>query len=226
MKKLKKIILIFVLILFVAGCGSKKYEVNKETSLTGTITTSEITKDEKTYKINILNLNEPIVVNGIKVNKIAIDYDKALKNNTEVTIDGVIQTNSNSSIDLEYSISVNDVDNILSYINTFSNDDFSMTIPVDIIKLCNIETIDNGFVINKTNSSNEKVELFKVISVSNEEFNKLRDNEEMNIEKAASNREKTVIVVYSSTNLSDDDYEEYDQIMKNVDSIKDSVVLK
>lgn len=226
MKKAKIFLLLWIGILLLTSCTNKEYELNQKITLKGTITTSEITKDNQTYKINILNLETPIIIDGTKINKIAIDYDKSLREDTEVTIDGTITANKQEILDLEYAITVNDIDNILSYINTFSNEDFSMTVPVNIIKICNIKTVENGFAIYKADKSNHEIEMFRVIAVSKEEFNTLRENEEISIEKVTSNREKTIIILYSSEEYEDDDYEEYETILRSVDSIKETVVLK
>lgn len=226
MKQTKVILLLWIGILILTACSTKEYKINQQISLKGNITTQEITKDNQTYKINILNLETPIIIDGTKINKIAIDYDKSLKEDINVTIDGTIILNKQENLDLEYAITVNDIDNILSYINTFSNEDFSMTIPVDIIKICDIREIENGFAIYKKDKNNNEVELFRIITISNEEFNTLREKEEKSIEKITSNREKTSIILYSSDEYVADDYTDYETALRSVDRIKETVVLK
>ena len=138
MKNLKKIIYLCLMTIILTGCLANELELNKKVDLKGIIETNEITKDNQTYKVSILHLEEPIIIEGNKINQIAIDYNKLLQNDIETTISGEIITNENPNLDLQYSIKVNNIDNILSYINTFTNKDFSVTIPLDIIKICNI----------------------------------------------------------------------------------------
>lgn len=226
MKKYHKIILLFIMSFLLTGCFSEKYNLNEETTLKGIVHTNEIIKDNQSYMISILELDNPIIIEGTKINKIAIDYDKTLRDDTEVTIDGTITDNDNQNLDLTYSIKVNDIDNILSYINTFSNDTFSVTIPTEIIKICDIKSIDNGFSISKKDKNQKSVTLFNIIAVSNEEFNNLRENESISIEKVTSNKEKTIIVLYSTEEYENDDYTEYNKIISNIDKIKDTVVMK
>lgn len=226
MKNIKKIIIIIILSIIITGCNRVEYELNKQVTLKGIITSNEVFKDGKKYQITYLNLDKPIIINDTKVTKIAIDYNKLLKNDIETSIQGTIITNKDQNIDLSYAIKVNDIDNILSYINTFSNEYFSVTIPTEIIKLCNIEKIDNGFNIYKTNENNEKINIFKILSVTNDEFNNLRDNEQISLEKVTSNKERTIIILYSLQEYDDTNYEEYDKIIKNIDTIKDTIVIK
>jgi hypothetical protein len=76
----------------------------------------------------------PEIIKISIVEKIELDYDKSLKNNSEITIKGILKNNKNSSIGTEYVFSVSEIDDILSYVNTFSTEDFSMTLPPEIIK--------------------------------------------------------------------------------------------
>ena len=145
MKKLKKLVAFIIFSLILTGCQENKFKIDEEVTLTGKITNSEIIQNDEKHKVSILNLDEPIFVDGTRINKIEIEYDKDLKENNEITITGKIKNNSDSHVDLAYSFSVTDVDDILSYINTFSNDDFQMTIPTSIIKTCSIERIDSHF---------------------------------------------------------------------------------
>lgn len=186
MKKFKCIIAFLTFALLLTGCVNKEYELNKETTLTGKVTTNEITKDNETYKVSILTLDKPIVIDGTKIHKIELDYDKKLKDNQEITIKGVIQNNKSTN-SLEYSLKVSDVDDILSFVNTFSNDDFSMTIPTELIKLCSIEEIDNGYTISIT-SDDKKNEVFRIISLTNKEFKELDQDDNIYFEKITSNR--------------------------------------
>lgn len=212
--------------IILTGCLANELELNKKVDLKGIIETNEITKDNKTYKVSILHLEEPIIIEGNKINQIAIDYNKLLQNDIETTISGEIITNENPNLDLQYSIKVNNIDNILSYINTFTNKDFSVTIPLDIIKICNISNIENGFTISLADQNDDLVELFRIISVSNNEFKEIRENESLKIEKITSNKEKTIILLYSKEDYKNSSYENYNQIISDINKIKDTVVIK
>lgn len=226
MKNLKKIIYLCLMSIILTGCLANELELNKKVDLKGIIETNEITKDNQTYKVSILHLEEPIIIEGNKINQIAIDYNKLLQNDIETTISGEIITNENPNLDLQYSIKVNNIDNILSYINTFTNKDFSVTIPLDIIKICNISNIENGFTISLADQNDDLVELFRIISVSNNEFKEIRENESLKIEKITSNKEKTIILLYSKEDYKNSSYENYNQIISNINKIKDTVVIK
>lgn len=226
MKNLKKIIYLCLMTIILTGCLANELELNKKVDLKGIIETNEITKDNKTYKVSILHLEEPIIIEGNKINQIAIDYNKLLQNDIETTISGEIITNENPNLDLQYSIKVNNIDNILSYINTFTNKDFSVTIPLDIIKICNISNIENGFTISLADQNDDLVELFRIISVSNNEFKEIRENESLKIEKITSNKEKTIILLYSKEDYKNSSYENYNQIISDINKIKDTVVIK
>lgn len=212
--------------IILTGCLANELELNKKVDLKGIIETNEITKDNQTYKVSILHLEEPIIIEGNKINQIAIDYNKLLQNDIETTISGEIITNENPNLDLQYSIKVNNIDNILSYINTFTNKDFSVTIPLDIIKICNISNIENGFTISLADQNDDLIELFRIISVSNNEFKEIRENESLKIEKITSNKEKTIILLYSKEDYKNSSYENYNQIISNINKIKDTVVIK
>lgn len=226
MKNLKKIIHLCLMTIILTGCLANELELNKKVDLKGIIETNEITKDNQTYKVSILHLEEPIIIEGNKINQIAIDYNKLLQNDIETTISGEIITNENPNLDLQYSIKVNNIDNILSYINTFTNKDFSVTIPLDIIKICNISNIENGFTISLADQNDDLVELFRIISVSNNEFKEIRENESLKIEKITSNKEKTIILLYSKEDYKNSSYENYNQIISDINKIKDTVVIK
>lgn len=226
MKNLKKIIYLCLMTIILTGCLANELELNKKVDLKGIIETNEITKDNQTYKVSILHLEEPIIIEGNKINQIAIDYNKLLQNDIETTISGEIITNENPNLDLQYSIKVNNIDNILSYINTFTNKDFSVTIPLDIIKICNISNIENGFTISLADQNDDLVELFRIISVSNNEFKEIRENESLKIKKITSNKEKTIILLYSKEDYKNSSYENYNQIISDINKIKDTVVIK
>ena len=122
MKRLKRILSLVAISLLLTNCGKEKLELNKQVTLTGTVTVKEIKKDDTTTKVSILNLDEPVIIDGDTIHKIELDSDKEIKNNSEITITGTLKSNSDSAIDLDYSFEVLDVDDILSYINTFTNE--------------------------------------------------------------------------------------------------------
>ena len=74
--------------------------------------------------------------------------------------------------------------------------------------------------------NDDLVELFRIISVSNNEFKEIRENESLKIEKITSNKEKTIILLYSKEDYKNSSYENYNQIISNINKIKDTVVIK
>lgn len=227
MKRLKRILSLVAISLLLTNCGKEKLELNKQVTLTGTVTVKEIKKDDTTTKVSILNLDEPVIIDGDTIHKIELDSDKEIKNNSEITITGTLKSNSGSAIDLDYSFEVLDVDDILSYINTFTNEDFSMTIPAEIIKLCTVKQIDNGFVVYSTSNLEMGGEVFRIISVTNEEFKILNKNENKYIEKITSTKEKTIIIQYPNENVEEyKNFKDYETIVKKITTIKDNVRLK
>lgn len=227
MKRLKRILSLVAISLLLTNCGKEKLELNKQVTLTGTVTVKEIKKDDTTTKVSILNLDEPVIIDGDTIHKIELDSDKEIKNNSEITITGTLKSNSGSAIDLDYSFEVLDVDDILSYINTFTNEDFSMTIPAEIIKLCTVKQIDNGFVVYSTSNLEMGGEVFRIISVTNEEFKVLNKNENKYIEKITSTKEKTIIIQYPNENVEEyKNFKDYETIVKKITTIKDNVRLK
>lgn len=227
MKRLKRILSLVAISLLLTNCGKEKLELNKQVTLTGTVTVKEIKKDDTTTKVSILNLDEPVIIDGDTIHKIELDSDKEIKNNSEITITGTLKSNSDSAIDLDYSFEVLDVDDILSYINTFTNEDFSMTIPAEIIKLCTVKQIDNGFVVYSTSNLEMGGEVFRIISVTNEEFKILNKNENKYIEKITSTKEKTIIIQYPNENVEEyKNFKDYETIVKKITTIKDNVRLK
>lgn len=227
MKKLKKIIVFASIFMFLTGCQNNKFKINEEVTLTGKITNSEIIKDNEKRKVSILNLDEPIIINGTKIKKIELDSEQDLKDNSEITIKGIIKDNNGSEADLAYSFSVLEVDDLLSYINNFSNDDFSMTIPTNIIKTCYISRIDNGFIIYSSKEKTVENEVFRIISLSNEDYNEIKDENNRSIEKVKSNKEKTIIILYNNEmEISDENMQNFDNIIKGIDNIKNTVKIK
>lgn len=195
MKKFKRICLILISVLFVYGCTTtKEYQENEEITLSGTIENEVITIDGTTKNISVLSLEEPITVNGQEINKVEIDYDKDLKEDTKISITGKLSKNTDGNVNLSYSFDVSSIDDMFAYINTFNSDDFSMTIPSEIMSIVTIEKIDNGFILKESTSS---AEIFRIVSLSKKEFNEMNNNGTSSIEKVRSDSEKVITIIYS-----------------------------
>lgn len=223
MKKFKKIAALLLIILLLTNCGEKKLELNQEVTLTGKVTVKEVTENDEKIKVSYFELDEPIIIDGEKIYQIELDYDKEIKNNSELSITGTITNNDNSSL----SLTVSDIDDILSYINTFSNEEFSMTIPASLIKISTIKRIDNGFIIYSTSNMSNGGEVFRIVSVTNDEFKQLNKNETKYIEKITSTKEKTIIIQYPSTiEYTEENFTDYETIANSINTIKDNVRFK
>ena len=227
MKKIRRILTLLAMSMLLTNCGKEKLKLNQEIELTGTVTIKEVTENNETKKVSILNLDEPVIIDGNTIHKIELDYDKDLKNNSELTIKGTLKNNDDSKLDLDYSFVVEDISDILSYINTFSNNEFSMTIPAELIKISTIEKITDGFIVYSTSNLENGGEVFRIISVTNEEFKTLNRNENSYIEKITSTKEKTIIIKYPTTQeYSEDNFADYEKIASQINIIKNNVRLK
>lgn len=228
MKKLKKLALLFISVLFLSGCGNNKYKVEEEVTLNGTIKNKQVIVDGQTKEISVLELDEPITIGDKKFHQIELISDKKLKNQSEVSIKGVIKDGNKASVlDLDYLFDVNDIDNVLSYVNTFSNEDFSLTIPSSLIKLCTIEQIEKGYIVYSTNNKDVGGEVFRVLSVTTKEFRDLQNDDTVLIEKISSDKEKTIIIEYPKTTEFKDEYaDEYEEIVSNITTIKNNIKIK
>lgn len=221
MRKLKTILIFTLIILLFTGCNkSEKYETNKTTTLRGKIVTNTIKQDDEEKTISVLELEKAITIDGVSVDKIEIDYDKALKNNTETTITGTLKDNKGST-DLKYSIDVDSVDNILSYINTFSNDIFSVAIPPKLMKTVSVNPVSNGFIIYSKGNS----EAFKILALNNQEYKNL-SRDDINFEKIKSNKDYTIVIIYPTENGEDELTKEEQTIYEEIDNIKSSIKIK
>ena len=221
MKKINKLLIFALLIIFLTSCKkSEQYNINEPVSLHGKIVINEVTKDGHTEKISILELDKEININGVMTDKVELEYDKELKNNTETTINGKIASNEEEGLtDLKFALSVDTVDNILSYVNSFSNDLFSVAIPAKLMKETSVERIENGFIINSRN----KKEVFRILALPNEEYKAL-SKDEINYELVKSDKQKTVIIIHQN-NLDTDD-SSIDALYQELDNIKKSIKLK
>ena len=142
--------------LILTNCGKEKLSLNEEVTLKGRITHQEVTENNVIKMISVLTLDEPIVIDGDLVRKIELDYDKDLKTDTDITITGVIKNNGDSTYN--YLFSAKDINDILSYVNTFNNGTFSMTIPTSIIKDVIVNKIENGYAVYLDNDG-EKIDI-------------------------------------------------------------------
>lgn len=102
-----------------------------------------------------------------------------------------------------------------------------MTIPPEIIKISTIERIDNGFTISGTDKNKNKYEVFRIICVTNDELKEINKNQSSYIEKAVSNKEKTVIIKFPTDDTAhDENAETIEKIMDELNTIKKNVRLK
>jgi len=219
MKKVKLLVILTLITIIFTGCGkTEQYEVDKATTLRGKIVINTIKKDDKTEYVSILELEKAITIDGVVTDKIEIDYDKGLKNNTETTVSGIIRKNEGVT-DLKYSISIDSVDNILSYINTFSNDVFSIAIPAKLMKTVSVRPINDGFIIlTKSNR-----EAFRVLALENDDFKRL-SKDEINFEVVKTNKQYNIIFMYATNE--EEPEEEEKALYEELNNIKRSVKLK
>ena len=95
MKRLKILTFLLLIALLLVGCDKvEKYEIDKTTTLKGTIVINTIKDGDETKNVSILELEKAISINGVITDKIEIEYDKSLKNNSETTITGILKVNS------------------------------------------------------------------------------------------------------------------------------------
>lgn len=224
MKKYRIILLITFTLLLCACNNTQEYKVGDEITLKGTISIDETIEDGQTSKISTLNLDEPIIIDGTSIKKIELSYDKSLKEGSEVEIKGTVESNSEST-GISYALEVIDIDNLLSYVNTYSNDDFTMTIPKEIVKISTVKEITDGFIIYSSSDMEEENEVFRIISVTRDYFNTLTQSNTNSIEKITSDSEKVIAIIYS-TNSSEEYTSEYEQIVNQINNIKDSIKIK
>lgn len=219
MKKVGLLVLFTLVALVLVGCDKgEKYEINQPTTLKGKISINPIRKDGETKYVSILELDKAIYIDGVITDKIEIDYDKSLKNNTETTITGTIRKNEGST-DLKYSIAVDSIDNILSYINKFSNDVFSVAIPAKLMKTTIVKEIKDGFAITVANSEN----MYKLIALTTDEY-KTFSSTEVEFEKVKANKNYVVILIYPDEE--EESNPDMKALQKEINNIKSSVKIK
>ena len=226
MKIIRKIASLIFIILFITGCDKNhNYKINDELVLSGTISSSKVTDNGETKIVNILKLNSPITINNTKIKKIELFSDKELKDDANVSITGRIEEgNDNSQLDFSYLLYVLSVDDNLSYVNTFQNDSFAITIPSELIPISTIKRIDNGFIIYSTNNMDNGGEVFRILSVSNESFEEITKSENSYIEKITANEKETIVITYPTTEEYREEYkDEYIQIGNQISQIKKNI---
>lgn len=221
MKKFRKIITLLIMTLLITNCGKEKLSLDEEVTLTGRITHQQITENDTMRMISVLTLEEPVIIDGEIVRKIELEYDKDLKTDTDITITGTIKDNGDSTYD--YLFSASSINDILSYVNTFSNEDFSITIPVELMKELFIEEIDNGYKVS-VEYNDKKYEIFKAIVVTKAEYNSMKNDS--SIEVAKSNDKKKVIIVYSDQDIPEEKIDVVEDIYKSMPKITGNIRLK
>ena len=210
---MKKYIIVLLILLLLTGCKKETYSTNETAKLEGTISYEET----KTY----LTLDKPIIIDNKEVNKIEIEYDKDLKENTKTTIEGTIKENNGS-----YSIEVDDIDNLLSYINKYSNDIFTFTIPTDIVKITTVEQTETGFIIYSTNNMNNGGKVLEIKYLTNTEYKKLNNKKQV-IDRITSNEKYTIIAIFPTTTEYSKEYaKDYETISDHIKTIEKSIKLK
>ena len=223
MKKFKRIITLILMTLILTNCGKEKLSVDEEVTLKGRITHQEVVENNSTKKISVLTLDKPVIIDGDLVRKIELEYDKDLKTDTDITITGTIKNNGNATYN--YLFSANDIDDILSYVNTFSNGTFSMTIPTSIIKDVSVKKIEEGYSVS-LDDNGKKIEIFQAIAVTKTEYELLKNDESLDIEVADSKGDKKVVIIYSSEEVPDSLLDTLEDVNKLIPTIKGNIRLK
>lgn len=218
-KTIKKITILTIIILL-TSCTKNEYKVSDEVNITGTVENNRTYENGEYVIKSILKLEKPIIVDGKQVSQVEIDYDKNIKDNSKVTLSGIL----NDATSTSFGIEVKDVAEEDSLVNTFSNDTFSMTIPSSLIKISTVEKINNGFIVYSTSNMDNGGEVFRIVSVSNKRFQELQNNQSAYIEKITSNKEVTIIIMYpTGTQYNEKNYEEYEKIGNELETIKNNV---
>lgn len=229
MKSVMRKIIISLVLLSMCSCAQKEnsYATNEEIEIKGTISTKKVTENGVEREINVLIPDEPIIVDNKTVKEIEIDYDKSLKDDYDITIKGIIK--GEALLDgNDFSLSVDDVEDVASHTNTYHHDDFSMTIPSSIIKLCSIEKIEKGFIVYSRSNKEYGGKVFTIESLTKEEFNIMKKDETKYIERITSNHDKTIVIEFPTTGqeYSDEFIDEYEAIGNSVNQIKNNIKQK
>lgn len=223
MKKIKRIITLLLMTLLLTNCGKEKLSLNEEVTLTGKVSHQEVIENDLVKKISILTLDKPVIIDGDLVKKVELEYDKDLKTDTNITIKGTIKDNGDSTYN--YLFSVQDIDDILSFVNTYSNEYFRMTIPTSIIKEVSVIEIDDGYSVSLDNDE-KKIEVFQVIYLNQPRYEELNNDEDIDLEVADSKDDKKVVIIYSSEDIPDNKLDTLESINKAIPTIKGNIRLK
>ena len=228
MKKIKKFTILSLIILFLCACNKKEeYKINEDVLLSGTIQVKEIIKEGQKAKVTYLELEKAITIHDKSISKIELNTEQELKNNTKATIKGKIEDSGNLSIlDLDYIFSVTDIDNVLSYVNSFSNANFSFSIPSNLIKQCTVKEIENGFTIYSKSNMDVGGEVMTIKAVTPQEFQNLQSSD-IQLEKVKSDQNKIILITYPTSNEYKEEFkEEYEQIGNQINAIKNTITIK
>lgn len=227
MKSVSKKIIVSLAVLTMCSCAQKEnsYKTDEEIEIKGTISSKTIIEDGVEKEINVLIPTNPIIVDNKTVKEIEIDYDKSLKDDYDVTIKGTLQDIAKGNND--FSIAVEDIDDVSSLTNTYHHEDFSMTIPSSIIKYCSIEKTECGFIVYSRSNKPYGGEVFTVEALTKDEFNELKKDETKYIERITSNSKKTVVIEFpTTTEYSDEFAEEYETIGNAINQVKNNIKQK
>ena len=99
---MKKIYLLIIISLLLFGC-EKEFKTNDTITIKGTVNTEEIIDNGTYHRITILELQEPIIIEGTEINKIELNTEEVL-DNEEVEVTGILEDTSTSG--LSYSLKV------------------------------------------------------------------------------------------------------------------------
>ena len=112
MNKINKIIILLLLLTLLPACHKlDNSRDNNIITLTGFIKTHEIFKDGQSYQVSILNLNQPIIINGTSIKTVSINSNQELTDNSQITLNGILQSNDNPILNTSYSFTVLDIPN-------------------------------------------------------------------------------------------------------------------
>lgn len=106
--KIYKIITLLFILLFITSCSNKKLN-NRELTLSGDIITRELYQDGDSYEVSVLNLNNPLTIDGTTVNAIELNYNERLSSEDNITIVGRIEENNTSKLGLGYILEVSSI---------------------------------------------------------------------------------------------------------------------
>ncbi len=104
--KIRRLAILVFLLMLLVGCSNK---LDKEVTLTGEIITREIMVNSEGHKVSILDLDEPLVIQGIAVNSVKLSDNKDIENNTKVVVQGILEENKDEDLDIRYEVNVKNI---------------------------------------------------------------------------------------------------------------------